>query len=215
MKRSLILSALLLATSAAGALAQTPAQMQRWPHWYVGLQGYVPFVDEADVSNSAASADIDYDPGWGGGVSLGYKPANTGTFIDWLRFEIEWSYRKNDIDTIGGLDAGSDITARSGMFNTFFDLDTETGFIPYIGAGIGMADIELDASPVGPSSDDSVFAYQGMVGVGYAPSTAYNTVFGLGYRYFATQDPEFDFPAGNVESEYSSHNLEVNARFGF
>ena len=39
----------------------------------------------------------------------------------------------------------------------------------------------------------------------------------LGYRYFATSDPEFDddLGLGGFESEYKSHNVSLGLRMNF
>ncbi|MCI5144811.1 MAG: hypothetical protein D3923_04620, partial [Candidatus Electrothrix sp. AR3] len=56
--------------------------------------------------------------------------------------------------------------------------------------------------------DDTVWSYQLSTGIGYALNEQL-TVDAL-YRYFATDDPEFD---GNVNYEFASHNFLVGLRF--
>ena len=87
------------------------------------------------------------------------------------------------------------------MVNGFYDVENKTPFTPYIGGGIGFANVDLD------SEDDRVFAYQLGIGVGYAIDEV--ITLDLGYRYFATSDPEF---LGGIKAEYSSHNLLVGIR---
>ncbi len=216
MKKLLLLASVSVASFAFSAAAETPHQMNRWPHWYIGLQGFVPFTSESDASiNGANVGDINFESGWGGGASLGYKPGNTGTFFDALRFELEYAYRTNDVDTIGGLSTGDDVRSNAFMVNGFYDLDTGTQLIPYVGGGVGVARVRLDAPALGVDDADTNFAYQGMVGVAYAPETVRNTTIGLGYRYFGTSDPSIQGPLGGLEYEYQTHNVELNARFAF
>ena len=62
-----------------------------------------------------------------------------------------------------------------------------------------------------------VFAYQLAAGVGYVISK--QITLDLGYKYFATAKPEFEFSAGfgggKVEAEYSSHNIFLGLRYSF
>jgi len=61
---------------------------------------------------------------------------------------------------------------------------------------------------------DTVFAYQMMVGAGYALTKQISLE--VEYRYFGTQDPEFDDGlGGTVEAEVSDHNLLVGLRILF
>ena len=82
-----------------------------------------------------------------------------------------------------------------------------------MGAGIGFAGVsaeDLAAAGVSVSSyDDTVFAYQFGVGVGYAVEESVTLDFG--YRYFATSDPEFN----GAEFEFESHNISFGVRIIF
>ncbi len=208
----LALGALLVTTSAANA-------DQRWPKWYVGINGSLPWVGDADASSPLliGTGDIEMDnPGWGAGASLGYKPGGTGTFLDMTRFEIEYAYSANDVDSIAGVGTTDDVTVDAYMFNVYYDFLNDTQFTPYIGAGLGWANVETNIPAIGLSDSDDVFAYQGRLGVAYEPTTMPNVAFTLGYRYFGTADPEYNATlVGPLETEYNSHSAEAGARFSF
>lgn len=205
------LGALLVMTGVANA-------EERWPKWYVGISGSMPWVNDDGVSVAGATAgNLEFDnPGWGAGASLGYKFGGTDTFLDMMRLEIEYAYRHNDVDTLAGAPVADDISVNAYMLNALFDVPTDTQFTPYLGAGIGWATAELNLAPLAVSDEDTKFAYQGMLGVSYEPMTMPNVAFSLGYRYFGMASPGYRNAAGAaVEHDYDSHNAEVGARFSF
>lgn len=202
--------ALLVATGVANA-------EERWPKWYVGLHGALPFVGDTGATRAGASlGDVEFDnPGWGVGASLGYKFGGTNSFADFFRMELEALYRANDVDTVGGVSIADDISVDSYMLNLIYDLETGTQFMPYLGAGIGWSNVELNIPAAAISDSDDVFSYQFLAGVSYEPQSIPNVAFSLGYRYFATSDPEIGSPLGAVEHEYDSHGAEAGVRFSF
>jgi opacity protein-like surface antigen len=198
---------LVLVLFAAPALAKGP---------YIGGQAGVVFLSDSDISDSTgAFATAEFDSGLGFALVGGYS-------FDMFRLEGELFYKSNDFDAIsdstGSLSVDGDVTSLGLMVNAFYDFKTGTPFIPYIGAGIGMAQVSVnDLSILGVTvldDDDAVFAYQLIAGVGYAVSNA--VTLDLQYKYLATADPEFtDVVGDKIETEYSSHNVMVGLRFNF
>jgi opacity protein-like surface antigen len=193
----------------------------RWPNWYVGVQGSVPFVNETDVNvNGTKAGEVDFDTGYGIGGSLGYTPGPNGNFLDNMRFEAEYFYRNNELDgfSAGGTSAqiADDISSDTYMINAYYDIDTGSRLTPYVGAGVGFSDIELNVPTLALSDEDSVFAYQLMAGIGWQPEMLLNTVLQFGYRYLDASDPEFGTATGGrVDHEYQIHSIEAGARFRF
>jgi opacity protein-like surface antigen len=104
------------------------------------------------------------------------------------------------------------------MGNAAVDIATQTKFTPYLFAGIGFAQVELNGLgqagvAVTANGDDTVFAYQLGLGVGYAATES--ITLGLEYRYFATSDPEDTITGGDIEWEYPTHNILVGIRYSF
>ena len=206
-----------LALAAALSLLALSAEAQQrtWPNWYVGIHARMAWVEDTDLNVAGANAgNVEFDNGYGGGASFGYMPGGEG-FMNNTRFELEYSFNQADLDTLGSTTIGDDLRGHSYMVNAFYDIPTGTSIVPYIGAGAGLASVDLDVPSLGLNDDDSVFAYQFMGGLGYTPSTVPNTTLTVGYRYFASDDPEFSVGATNVDHELSSHNLEIGARFAF
>lgn len=170
-------------------------------------------LNDADLTSSTVPGvvvETEYD------IELNVYGA-MGFVVGQSRIELELGYSVNDIDkvkTVGvSVSGNGEVSALSGLFNVFYDIKTDSAITPYIGGGIGAAYIEMDELSVSgvtipDSADDTVFAYQVGGGISYVINNEMTA--DLGYRYFATDDPEFN----GVEAEYSSHNVTIGIRFG-
>ncbi|ALC17950.1 surface antigen msp4 family protein [Desulfuromonas soudanensis] len=206
----------LLATLLASACLASVSFAANVP--YLGVQVGGTWVDDADLSDETGTfGEAEFDTGFNVGVTGGVD-CGPG------RYELELNYRQNDFDKISvpglvitGLDG--DISAISFMANAFWDIPTGSPVTPYLGGGIGVANVsinDLGAPGIGPiaDDDDTVFAYQ--VGAGVAFELNPNMALDLGYRYFATSDPEFtDVDGFKLESEYKTHNASLGLRIMF
>ncbi|PKN11723.1 MAG: hypothetical protein CVU69_11260 [Deltaproteobacteria bacterium HGW-Deltaproteobacteria-4] len=162
-------------------------------------------ASDSDVSEPGFSAELSFDPGFGFIAAI-------GNGFDGLRGEIEMAYRTNDIDEVSfqGLNASvnGDITSLAVMGNLLVDLAVSETVRPFLGAGIGLANVEVNSNDLG-DEDDTVFAYQAIAGLGF-PLT-HVTTLDLQYRYFATADADFD----GTDVEYQTHNFFAGLRFDF
>jgi len=136
-----------------------------------------------------------------------------------LRFEGEFAYRENSLGATAanGADIDGDIGTFSVMFNGFYDFPQLGPVQPFMGVGIGGANVDYDAKALGSSladSNDTVWAYQAIVGVAYPLSQWLKLDFA--YRYFGTQDVQLrDINDEPFEVEYQSHNLNFGLRYDF
>jgi opacity protein-like surface antigen len=173
----------------------------------------VALLTDADVTEPGFNAELESDTGVALGIAVGYAYSNN------IRAEIEFAYQTNDADTLDAfgveLDATGDTTNYAGLLNLYYDFVNDSSFIPFITAGIGYAKVELNDFNLSGSGmpnineDDEVFAYQVGAGVGYVVSE--KIILDFKYRYFGTDDPEFDV----TEVEYASHNFYVGIRASF
>ncbi|MDH3565866.1 MAG: porin family protein [Desulfobacteraceae bacterium] len=180
------------------------------------VSGNIGFAmaSDSDITDSTepVTLTMEYDTGWALGGALGY---------DFNRFRVEGeiSYQTNDIDKVSILGfpfaANGDVSSLAFLINGYFDFVNDSAFTPYISAGLGYAQIDLNDFNVAGSGesdysdDDSVFAYQVGLGVGYAVTE--KVTIDVKYRYFATEDLEFD----TTEVEVASHNFLFGVRFNF
>ena len=170
-------------------------------------------LSDSDATDSTApgeTIELSYDTGWTLGAAVGYRFNN-------LRVEGELSYQKNDLDQVSAmgvsLDGTGDASGTALLVNGYYVFANESAFTPYIRVGQGNAKVEANDYAVNGvdigSEDDSGFAYQAGVGVGYAVNE--NVTIDIKYRYFATVDAEFD----TAEVEIASHNFLVGVRYNF
>jgi opacity protein-like surface antigen len=166
-------------------------------------------VEDSDFDDGPLSGEFTFDSGYGLLGALGSSNQKNG------RVEIELGYRENDfdeikIDGLGKADLDGDLSSLSLMANAYYDYSTDGGFPLFIGVGIGAASIEADPDIDDvDSEDDTVFAYQFIFGGSFSTSKAFSV--DLQYRYFATDDPEFD----GVDAEYATHNVMIGLRQSF
>lgn len=209
MKKCLILGV----CSVASVLIMEPALAD--DGLYLGANIGVAMLSDSDVADPGLEGipvELSYDTGWKIGAALGYRLSS-------FRVEGEISYQENDIDQtkIMGIDLESrgDVSGVAFLVNGYYDFNNATAFTPYISAGLGYANVEVNDYNVvgsgvpGLSDDDSVFAYQFGAGVGYAVNE--KVIIDLKYRYFATSDPEFD----TTEVEVASHDIILGMRYNF
>lgn len=206
LKRMLLTATLLAATPAVVA---TTAQAQGL---YIGIGGGYSMPQDSDLEGTGINTDVEFD---GGGTlhgMFGYA------FDNGFRAELESGYRDSDIDQVGALNGQGSFSVLHLMVNGLYDFKTGTKFVPYVGAGIGAGFINADGGAVGGvninDDNDTVLAYQGILGVAYRfhdQADAY-----LDYRYMSTLDSEFTTTTGvSVESDYTDHRIMAGLRFYF
>ncbi len=205
-----VLAALLFGASALVAANAAQAE-ERWPLWYLSLTGG---WSQHGTSDTSGAGDIDYqsglDGGYGFSAGLGYKPPVDGGLFGHSRVEAEMLYTMHDVDTIGGVSADGDMANTAFMANLLFDIPTGTGLTPYLGGGVGLTAVNLDA-PNPLNGDEVVFAGQFKAGLAYQHDLIPYVDFMLGYRYFLSQDVEIQ--GQDVENDF--HMVEAGARFNF
>jgi OOP family OmpA-OmpF porin len=208
----------IMAISAAtqASAAQTN---ERWPRWYLGITGDMTFLNDSDITG-ASRGKLSFDMGGGGNLALGYEPALMQPFGS-MRFEVETGYHSNGIDTatVGGVtgNGSGSLTAWTYMANAYYDFRNSTAWTPYVGGGVGGAQLNLgNSSGAGNTGDkDNVFAWQLMAGMAYAPVSLPMTDWLIGYRFIDTQDGTFAAGASKIKVAYEAHNIEAGVRLRF
>lgn len=173
---------------------------------------------ELDRAFPAARIDMlqsDFDSGVLFGAGVGYKVNN------YLRFDVTGEYRGrtayNGTDRLGWLGTApgsynqtNEFSASKkeyvGLVNAYLDLGTWSGITPYIGAGVGFANVRIEnfrdagqgfnpftgegftSLATSSSKSKTNFAWALMAGLGYAVNE--NLTLELGYRYINLGDGE-------------------------
>ncbi len=192
MRRVILWSAAAIAGLSAGAAhAEGP---------YIALKGGVYLQNKLDydfigLDNFFTSK---YKPGIDVAGALGYD-------FEGIRVEVEVGYKRAGVDRFGfqvngqplATQSGSLVTGNShvftGMLNAYYDI-SQSRIRPYVGAGVGIADVVSDHVGYSGYGDDGIFldkstaafAFQAMGGVRMAVSK--HVTAGIGYRYFNVPD---------------------------
>jgi len=158
------------------------------------------------------------------GGALGYGINDLG------RVEIEVSHQKNEQLAYffnSNLAPNDDFVLNEGdvstesiavMFNGYIDFKNDSSFTPYVGIGLGYANLKLSGNRVDagtwPEASTNTFAYQGMAGVDWQMTDTLS--IGAKYTYFGTLGLIYD---QGLDSEYnytySTNNFSVVAKVSF
>jgi opacity protein-like surface antigen len=172
------LAQLVLMGSAAADVSKGP---------YVGLDGGMAWTANITYVTSYGGCSIYYcyAPTYYNAATfnLGYSAgAQIGYAFGGPRVEFEYNYRNNGASTVytpvGNQSASGSLTSNNFMVNVLYDFDTGSQWTPYVGLGLGVADVSANnihsavTVPVGPFLDgsSSKFAAQFIFGVEYAAS---------------------------------------------
>ena len=213
----------LIGTALAGAVLMPSIALAQQTGFYVSASGGAAFTMDADNEGGGLSIESEFDTGFSFTGAGGYAFANG------IRVEAEIGYRGADVDTrtitndgglgVAGLsgEADGDVRVLSAMANAWYDFAVDFPVTPYVGGGIGFANVDAEASFAGVTivdDDDTVFAYQAGAGAAY-PLTETLSVF-AGYRFFGTVDPRLTAADGtDFDSEYRTHIIEGGFRLLF
>lgn len=218
------------AASIAPAHAQYMGRSEadNFPVWYLGLRGSVNAMQGSDLGTYPLP-ETDWNPGFAVGAAVGVKmPRALIQPFAGLSFEGEITRYWQQIDNnrtdfffplMVASEGERDFDVTAFMVNAYYHFPTNTLFTPYIGGGIGVAQVELANDPVAPQpgdNKDTVPAWQLMLGLSFEEDPRALTEWNIGYRYFTTDDPEFDDGwGGKTIIENDIHSLEAGVRFRF
>ena len=205
----------LLLAAALGIIAQ--GVWAQGDAWYIAGGLGASFVNDVDATQAGTTLTTELDTGI---FATGAFGRSFGNF----RAEGELAYNTNDVSAlsvpgVGGVTASGDISTFAFMVNGYYDFSTNSKWKPYIGGGIGGANVSINnLSAVGillADDDTTVLAYQAKVGVAYEFTKALDGT--LGYRYFGTERGDFVDSSGAAFSAdgIQAHIIELGVRYRF
>ncbi|HLZ53367.1 MAG TPA: outer membrane beta-barrel protein [Verrucomicrobiae bacterium] len=164
---------------------------------------------------------VDYDTGLAFDAALGWA------FNKYAALDFETGFIGAKINNVPGY-----LSDNSRLYNVPFMVNAtlsypipRTNIIPYVGAGVGGADVVFDTdnfqdnagiNGVVGSENDVVFAGQIFAGVRFALSR--HLMLDVGYKYFATDDPTFTYPPDNFNVGFKgarTHSVLFGLTFDF
>jgi opacity protein-like surface antigen len=166
-----------------------------------------------------APSKVDYDTG------LAFDAAFGWAFNRYVAVDFETGYIGAQINNVPGYSSDN-----SRVYNVPFLVNAtlsypipRTNIIPYVGAGVGGADVVFDTDnfndgvdQVTGSENDVVFAGQVFAGVRF--KLTHHLSVDLGYKYFATGNPTFTYPPDNFNVGFKgarTHSVLFALKFDF
>jgi opacity protein-like surface antigen len=174
MKKALLAAAAIVALPVA-AQAQAPQ-----PGIYIGAEGGINWLTNFTANtNIPAWPTVSVTPqlGWMAGGVIGYD------FVG-PRVELEGIYRWNPTNVgVPNTAVNNQVGQLGIMANLLYDFMPGSVITPYIGAGAGLGLVDGNTS-----LSSTVFAYQGIIGLGWNADTNFRV--NLDGRYYGTTNPQ-------------------------
>ena len=162
-------------------------------------------------SNQSQDFDITFSTGAALNFNVGFD------FAGPLRAELDVNWQEHDIDSITLGDAESDsvkgkTTAFISTVNLWYDFLPTRQVHPYIGFGLGAADMSYEAG------EDTLGI--SLFGAGLNVPLNRRTSIDIAYRYYYSADISFSSEEtggarGDIETLYRSNGLGINLRYNF
>ena len=183
--------------------------------WYARADvGYSVEGDFAIDDGPAFGRPGELDNDWSQYLGVGYAMSNG------FRLEGEISHRFNQIQNTPLIDAGGDVHAWAAMFNIYYDFNRGGNIEPYLGVGVGGAQVNASAHDLTGAQHhlddkDTSVAYQAMAGLNFAVSP--NMSVDVGYRWFTVPGGSYEDTNGltDYDAYYDNQAITVGVRWQF
>ena len=102
------------------------------------------------------------------------------------------------------------------LINAYVDMPNSSGFTPYIGAGVGMAFIDVEGRSMGMSASGHATVPAGQLGLGCSYAFNKNVSVDMGYRFVIMRntDASCEFIRLNLQKNYM-HQAMLGLRITF
>lgn len=199
--------------------------------FYVGVAGGINIPSDIDIQRTtlvppqppfSRTLRIAMDTNAAGNLVLGYR------ILDNLSVEGEYTYRNNKSKSVNIIGIGSTINRykqimNSVMANAIYTFDLSSSIHPYLGAGLGLAHVNLrNWDSLGTGSDSHThFAYQGIVGASLSVSD--KAAFYLQYQFIQVTKHNYSLVTaiGNQSNTWAfnkalnNHSIMLGFRYSF
>jgi OOP family OmpA-OmpF porin len=209
--RKILAGAFVAGLLQVGLMGSAAADLTKGP--YLGAAGGVAWTANLTYTTSYSGCyppyycsyptyynAVTYDVGYSAGGQVGYATGNGP------RFELEYNYRDNGASTIatqgGTQGATGNLTSTNYMLNFLYDFDTGSQWVPYVGLGLGMADVKANSIHSSNTTQDgsylngggSEFAAQFIFGAEYQVSDKFGIT--LDWRGLWASSSTFNYGIG-------------------
>lgn len=205
-------AAFAVALSAGGASAQAVRASDFYVKGFGGLT--VPQDDNFQLNvkgfGTLGETGFDYSNGYILGIAGGY------TINPNVALELEYAYRNADAKYKDISNSKRTTESNAFMLNAIYNFTPSGPWQPYVGAGIGVADLNAEQIPgaIGGDFDsDYNFAYQLIGGIGYRLASGW-TLNGE-VRYFGINDQDLENDDLQFKTNYTTFDLLFGATYHF
>jgi len=208
-----------IATASIAMLAISICSAEAADNFYLEAEVGNSFIRDVDADGSGGlTGRLRFDDDLVFGAAVGYR------FGENIRLEGRLSYRKYDIESVTvdffTFSGSSDADVFSGMVNAYYDFTLTPWLKPYIGAGIGAVDIDVNNDTnlaLDVKYPDTTFSWNLLAGINVPINDQFELVFG--YRRLEADDPDFEAQFfgidGKGETEYVTHEAIAGLRYNF
>ncbi len=180
------------------------------PFYVKGFGGFTFPTSDATTINApvgSASGTIDYDTGWALGAAVGYDITPN------IAAELEYAYRAADLKNDISGDTNSNAVMVNGIYK-FNSMGATGAWQPYVGGGLGWANIDVSTDDFGSYTRNDAWAYQLIGGVSYKVSPQLSLLGEL--RWFGTDNRKATGPNDtSLDVEYNTVDVLVGASYSF
>lgn len=198
----------------------TPARAQ-FIGPYLELQGGGTLPDTMVARDGLGTFNLELDKASLVGAAAGYA-LNPDWGLGEGRLELAYGYQTLSLSKAefadGKVTASGDLVVQTLMLNAWAQYPAQSGWSPYLGAGVGAGLVQADRLQVTgqPLSDDDALglAYQFGLGLDYALTR--RLWLDLGYRFQGVALLEFAEVGGRqIRTQLHGHSLLLGLRVGF
>jgi opacity protein-like surface antigen len=189
-----VLTATAFAATALTATAAAAQSVGPDSGWYVQGNAGANFQSEINGGHTAKG-----DTGWTVSGAVGRAIG------DGFRGEGEVTY----LDSDGKHTGAGDLKTVAGLVNGYYDFNRQGAFQPFVGAGIGFAQVKVDGGP--NDGDDTGFAYQFKAGVSHPFNDRLTGE--VAYRYFGVNGIKFGQGLTRINGDYTTQAVTVGLRY--
>ncbi|MBV9044026.1 MAG: porin family protein [Alphaproteobacteria bacterium] len=174
------------------------------PGYYITGTGGVTLLPKLHVNAATAGTQRDtFGTGFAAGGALGYATGN-----GW-RIELSSLYQHNDVARLNGVSTPGHLSSTAVMANATYDLAPNAPLTPYVGAGVGMANV---GGTVGAfSGRDWKPAYQAEAGL-RTDLGRRTSLFGE-YRFMQSESVTLASATDTAHQHFAAHALLTGLSF--
>ncbi|MBW7983108.1 outer membrane protein [Enterobacillus tribolii] len=146
------------------------------------------------------------------GLVFGYNFMNDFNLP--IRTELDYTYREgtDSYHNVSNLGTNHNrVRVQSVMVNNYYDIQTGTPFTPYVGVGIGYANVKLDQSLAGNTNSGSYDNFAWSVGTGVSYAINSHLDLDVGYKYLDAGKGK----ANGSEVKVGTHDFTAGVNYYF